>query len=118
LALEPRLWAPPMADAPAEVLHFLLLGSRGGRNRARILGLLAEGPRNAHRIAKDLLLNYGTVASHLRVLVKFSLIVPIGIGRYGRGYALSPALSRDRALVESLSRPAEIGRAPRTLSMR
>lgn len=50
------------------VLWYVLTGTRGGANRARILRALAERPRNANRLADDLDLDYTTVRHHLDVL--------------------------------------------------
>jgi len=50
------------------VLWYVLTGTRGGRNRARILRALDERPRNANQLAEDLDLDYKTVRHHLEVL--------------------------------------------------
>ena len=50
------------------VLWYVLTGTRGGRNRIRILRALDERPRNANQLAEDLDLDYKTVRHHLEVL--------------------------------------------------
>jgi transcriptional regulator, ArsR family len=50
------------------VLWQALAGTRGGPNRARILRLLEERPRNANQLAEELDLAYNTVRHHLDVL--------------------------------------------------
>ena len=72
---------------PLELLRFIILGARGGENRGRILVLLAERPRNAYQLAKELRLNYGTVVAHLETLSGAGLIVRLTVSRYACGYA-------------------------------
>jgi len=50
------------------VLWYVLAGTRGGPNRARILRALDDRPRNPNQLAEDLDLNYDTVRHHLDVL--------------------------------------------------
>jgi DNA-binding transcriptional ArsR family regulator len=49
-------------------LWYVLTGTRGGKNRVRILRALDERPRNANQLAEDLELDYKTVRHHLEVL--------------------------------------------------
>jgi hypothetical protein len=70
------------------LLLFLLGGKRGGENRARIIQLIHEHPRNLNQVAKELDLDYKSVQHHIHVLVTSSLIVPSGEG-YGTAYKLS-----------------------------
>ena len=71
----------------------LILGTRGGLNRGRILVLLRGGPRNANAIASDLSLDYKTVRHHLGILVENDLAMSVGGGaNYGTLYSLSPRL--------------------------
>jgi DNA-binding transcriptional ArsR family regulator len=49
-------------------LWYVLTGTRGGTNRARILRALGERPRNANRLAEDLDLDCRAVRHHLDVL--------------------------------------------------
>lgn len=71
----------------------LILGTRGGLNRGRILSLLRGGPRNANAIAGELSLDYKTVRHHLQVLLENDLAMSVGgHADYGTLYALSPRL--------------------------
>ena len=85
-----------------ELLRFLILGSRGGTNRGRILNALLSSPRHAFDVAKDLHLNYGTVTAHLRTLEEAGVIVRLTVGRYARGYALAPVVRTNVAFLERL----------------
>lgn len=73
------------------VLWYVLTGTRGGRNRVRILRELAERPRNANQLAEDLDLDYKTVRHHLEVLVDNDVLESSG-DEYGAVY-----LPTDRA---------------------
>jgi DNA-binding transcriptional ArsR family regulator len=67
------------------VLWYVLTGTRGGENRARILRALSDQPRNANRLAEDLDLDYKTVRHHLDVLVEHDILEASG-EEYGAVY--------------------------------
>lgn len=83
------------------VLLWLLVASRGGSMRLKILNHLRNEPSNAHRISSALDVNYRTVEHHLKVLSENSLIISKG-GNYGTVYFLDPYLEENYFLVESL----------------
>ncbi len=70
------------------LLWWLLAGSRGGVNRARIILTLHYMPSNANQLAENLDLDYKTIRHHLDILVKHEAIVPQGDG-YGTVYFVS-----------------------------
>ena len=70
------------------LLWWLLAGTRGGANRARIIMTLSERPDNANQLAETLGLDYKTVRHHLDILLKHGVIVTQGDG-YGRMFFLS-----------------------------
>ncbi len=70
------------------LLWWLLAGSRGGINRARILLALHDMPSNANQLAEQLGLDYKTIRYHLDLLLKHEAIVPQGEG-YGTVYFIS-----------------------------
>jgi predicted transcriptional regulator len=80
-----------MADDPElrRLLWFLLGGSRGGLNRARIIIRLKDKPSNQNQLAGDLGLQYKAIQHHVRVLVRNSLLLGTG-EKYGMTYSLSP----------------------------
>jgi len=55
-------------------LWYVLTGTRGGKNRVRLLRSLAERPRNANQLAEDLDLDYKTVRHHLDVLMENGVV--------------------------------------------
>lgn len=73
------------------VLWYVLTGTRGGANRARILRAIEERPRNANQLADDLDLDYKTVRHHLDVLMDNDIVTSSG-DDYGAVY-----LTTDRA---------------------
>jgi predicted transcriptional regulator len=80
-----------MSDDPdfRRLLLFLLGGSRGGENRARIIRRLRAKPSNMNQLAGDLGLQYKAVQHHVRILVNNSLLVTSG-EKYGMVYSLNP----------------------------
>jgi predicted ArsR family transcriptional regulator len=67
------------------VLWYVLTGTRGGANRARILRAIEQRPRNANQLADDLDLDYKTVRHHLDVLVENDVVTKSG-DDYGAVY--------------------------------
>lgn len=60
------------------LLWWLLIASRGGQTRARILQTIRVKPSNANQLAEDLHLDYSTVKHHLGILVKNKIIDALG----------------------------------------
>jgi predicted transcriptional regulator len=80
-----------MSDDPdlRRLLMFLLGGSRGGENRARIIRRLREQPSNMNQLAGHLRLQYKAVQHHIRILTINSLLTASG-EKYGTVYSLTP----------------------------
>ncbi len=51
-----------------KILWWLIAGTKGGINRARIINVLQKRPYNAHKLAEKLDLDYKTVRHHIKVL--------------------------------------------------
>ena len=66
-------------------LWYVLGGTQGGANRARILRALDKRPRNPNQLAEELDLNYDTVRHHLDVLVDNGVLEASG-NDYGAVY--------------------------------
>lgn len=73
-------------------LWYLVGGTRGGFNRARILRVLHDRPYNANDLATQLVLDYKTVRHHLAVLRENDCVMMLGDEGYGTLYSLSPRL--------------------------
>lgn len=79
-------------DAEFErLLWFLLGGSRGGENRARILDEIRRRPSNLNRLAKAIGIDYRSVQHHMIVLQRNNLVISTGL-RYGVVYSVHPFL--------------------------
>ena len=91
-----------MQSGSRSLLWYLLVGTRGGSNRFRILVELRTAPRNAHQLAQILNMDYRTIRHHLNLLEQNSLVHrPVGKG-YGAPYELSPRLLSDFEAVSTL----------------
>ena len=77
------------------VLWYLIGGTKGGANRARILDLLNSRPFNANQIASELKLDYKTVIHHLNALSENGLIITDNKESYGATYFLTPLMERN-----------------------
>ena len=73
-------------------LWHLIVGTRGGLNRAKIVHLLRARPYNANALAAALGLDYKTVRHHLRVLVENDIVMASRDQKYGTLYFLTPRL--------------------------
>jgi len=94
-------------DAVKRLLWWLIAGSVGGVNRAKIIHLLKERPYNANQLTEELKLDYKTIRHHLEILEKNNLITTIGSG-YGKMYSLSSMLEENFAVFDEIW--AQIGK--------
>ncbi len=83
------------------LLQWLIAGTRGGVNRARIINAISEEPLNANQLGNLLEVDYRTVRHHLEVLEKNGLITSIG-ERYGKMYFLSQELEENFKVFEEI----------------
>ena len=84
------------------LIWFLLAGTRGGPNRARILAALRDRPRNANQLAQSLSLNYRTVLHNVDLLAEHGLITTPAEDAYGAVYFLTSAMERNLGLLDRL----------------
>lgn len=78
-----------------KLLWWLIAGSSGGPNRARVIMKLHDRPYNAHQLAEELDLNYKTVRHHLKVLSENDVVTSSGKQKYGELYFLSDKMMDD-----------------------
>ncbi len=99
-----------MRDEPElrRLLWFLLGGTRGGLNRARIIARLKAKPSNQNQLARDLRMEYKAVQHHIRVLTKSALVVATG-EKYGVVYSLSPWLEGHMDVFDEVCRRLSFG---------
>lgn len=74
----------------------MIAGTKGGRNRARIIIALRERPYNAHQLTELLNLDYSTIRFHLNLMIKNQIVVLQG-GGYGSMYFLSDRMDASYA---------------------
>lgn len=93
-----------MTDDPElrRLLWYLLGGTRGGENRARIIRALKERPRNLHQLSVDLGFQYNLIQHHVGVLKRNSLVSTAG-EHYGMTYFLSPWLEGHFDIFEAVA---------------
>ena len=99
-----RAWGGSVLD---KRLWYLLAGTRGGLNRARILRILRDRPVNANDLAVRLGLDYKTVRHHLDILRENDCVMLLGNEGYGVLYTLSPRLQTHFEEFEAIWRRLE-----------
>jgi len=82
-------------------LWYVLTGTRGGTNRARILRALDERPRNANQLSEDLDLDYKTIRHHLDVLADNDIVRDSG-DDYGAVYLPTQRVRQNWGTVEQI----------------
>lgn len=83
------------------LLWYVLTGTRGGENRARILRAIDDQPRNANQLSEALDLDYKTVRHHLDVLLENDLIETSG-DEYGAIYIPSDQARHHWTTIEEI----------------
>ena len=84
-----------------QLLQWLIIGTRGGANRAQIIEAIREEPRNANQLASLLGVDYRTVRHHIDVLEKNELLTSMG-EQYGKMYFLSSGLEENFQVFEEI----------------
>jgi DNA-binding transcriptional ArsR family regulator len=87
--------------AVQQLLWWLIAGSEGGVNRARIIHALKNDPCNANQLAERLQLDYKTIRHHIDVLEKNNLIISMG-NKYGKMYFLTSMLEENYDVFEQI----------------
>ena len=77
-----------------KLLWWLIMGKRGGINRARIIKKLKDRPYNANQLSKELDLSYKTVRHHIKILEENKIIKPSG-DSYSKLYFLEDEVERN-----------------------
>lgn len=90
------------------VLWYVLTGTRGGKNRVRILRAIHEQPLNANQLAEQLELDYTTIRHHIDVLEDNSVVKQGGEG-YGAVYLPSDRARDHWDVVEQIIEQVDSG---------
>jgi len=85
-----------------KALWYLLAGTRGGENRARIMRALDDRPRNANQLSEALDVDYNTVRHHLDMLLDHDVIEKGG-DDYGAMYFLTDQFEHHRDVFEDIT---------------
>lgn len=93
-----------MSAAFRQLLWFIIAGTRGGANRARIIEALRARPCNANQLGTALELDYRTIRHHLDLLQRNGLLTCPAGGAYAAPYFLSPYLEANFAIFEEIRR--------------
>jgi DNA-binding transcriptional ArsR family regulator len=84
------------------LLWYLIAGTRGGINRAKIIQLLKERPYNANQLSEAINLDYKTIKHHLDVLLENNVIDVVKKDDYGALYLLSNLTERNYETVKEI----------------
>src|SRR5271169_5461668 len=98
-----------MPDDPElrRLLWYLLGGTRGGENRARIIHEIRNRPSNLNQLATKLSLEYRSIQHHVEVLKKNALVSSQG-ERYGLTYFLTPWLESNISIFDEIAKKLNI----------
>ncbi len=83
------------------ILWFIIAGTKGGINRAKILNLIKDTPMNANKIATVLELDHKTIVHHVKILSKNELIVKAEKD-YGAEYQLAQIMKDNQSVLEEI----------------
>ncbi len=84
------------------LLRSVFAGSKGCKNRTKIISKLSSSPQNTNQLSELLGLDYKVVERHLDVLEKNNLVSKVGI-RYSVTYFLSPLLESHLNMFDELA---------------
>ncbi|MFB6076121.1 MAG: ArsR/SmtB family transcription factor [Candidatus Aenigmatarchaeota archaeon] len=84
-----------------KIIWWLIAGTRGGKNRLRIIDTLKEEPMNANQLAEELNLDYKTIQHHLKLLKENNIITTVGEG-YGQNYFLSDKMKDNMNVLDEI----------------
>ena len=79
----------------------MFAGSKGARNRIRIIDILRDRPSNINQLSESLGLDYKGVLHHISVLEKNNLVTKAG-EKYGVLYFISDYLQYNLATYEEV----------------
>lgn len=90
-----------------KILWWLIGGTRGGKNRLRIIMELEKQPKNANSLAEGLHLDYKTIMHHLDLMEENNVVETIGEG-YGKNYVLTQQMEQNLDQLEQVKEQAGI----------
>lgn len=88
-------------ESEDQMFWWLIIGSKGGATRAKILQLICDRPMNAHQLSEAMDVNYRTATFHLDVMLKNGLVKAEG-PKYGLVYFPSPVCRAHKDLLRKV----------------
>ncbi|HYC26823.1 MAG TPA: winged helix-turn-helix domain-containing protein [Nitrososphaerales archaeon] len=105
-AVSPQGGAPPsmpvLDPSFKRAMVYLFMGTRGGRNRVKIVEMVKDQPSNPNRISEVLDLDYKTVQHHLKVLGENGVLVANDKESYGAIYFLTPYFEKYYGILSAM----------------
>ena len=83
------------------ILWFIIAGTKGGINRAKILNLIKDTPMNANKIATVLNLDHKTIVHHVKILSKNDLVIKAEKD-YAAEYQLTKIMKENQSVLEEI----------------
>lgn len=74
-----------------QLMRWLIVISKGGLTRAKILLTLKENPMNVQQLSEKIGMHYTTIQHHVEMLQKHGFLADSG-SRYGKAYFVSQDL--------------------------
>ena len=84
------------------LLKWLIISTKGGKTRAKIIKALKESPQNSNQLAALLKVNYKTIRHHITILEKNKLIISTG-NHYSITYFTLELMEENYALFEEIT---------------
>jgi DNA-binding transcriptional ArsR family regulator len=89
------------------VLWWLIGGSRGGRNRLRIIRTLHERPMNTNQLSNALDLDYKTIQHHLELLEENNVLTTMGAD-YGKTYFVTDQMEQNMDVLDEIASKVDL----------
>lgn len=89
------------------VLWWLIGGSRGGRNRLRIIRTLSETPMNTNQLSNALDLDYKTIQHHLELLEENNVLTTMGAD-YGKTYFVTDQMEQNMDVLDEIASKVDL----------
>lgn len=90
-----------------KVLWWLIGGTRGGKNRLRIIMKLDKQPLNMNQISEELDLDYKTVQHHIDLMQEHNVVTEMGDG-YGKNYFLTDQMDANMEKLKNIAEKAGV----------
>jgi predicted transcriptional regulator len=81
------------------IAYWLLAGSKGGINRARILSIIMKKPMNSNQLSEKMKVDYKTIAHHVELLEKNGLVYSTS-NKYGKMFFPSQQLESSKEILD------------------